>query len=111
MRASAPSTTGSAGRAARGLSGAPLNGPALAILKAFRQRLGTRLPLIGAGGIATADDAYARIRGGASAVQLYSAMVYEGPGLAARISAGLATLLRRDGFKSVADAVGVDMRS
>ena len=94
-----------------GLSGAPLTAPALAVLKAFHQRLGKRLPLIGAGGIASADDAYARILGGASAVQLYSAMVYEGPGLAARISAGLATLLRRDGFKSVADAVGVDMRS
>ena len=94
-----------------GLSGAPLTAPALAVLKAFHQRLGKRLPLIGAGGIASADDTYARILGGASAVQLYSAMVYEGPGLAARISAGLATLLRRDGFKSVADAVGVDMRS
>ena len=96
---------------AGGLSGAPLTAPALAVLKAFRQRLGTRLPLIGAGGIASAEDAYARIRGGASAVQLYSAMIYEGPGLAARISAGLVALLRRDGFTSVAEAVGVDMRS
>ena len=94
-----------------GLSGAPLNAPALAMLKAFRQRLGTSLPLVGAGGIATADDAYARIRGGAAAVQLYSAMVYEGPGLAARIANGLAALLRRDGFNSVAEAVGVDMHS
>ena len=98
-------------REAGGLSGAPLNAPALAILKAFRQRLGDRLPLIGAGGIASAEDAYARIRGGASAVQLYSAMVYDGPGLAARISTELATLLRRDGFTNVAEAVGVDMRS
>ncbi len=98
-------------REAGGLSGAPLNAPALAVLKAFRQRLGGRLPLIGAGGIASAEDAYARIRGGAAAVQLYSAMIYEGPGLAARISAGLVALLRRDGFTSVAEAVGVDMRS
>lgn len=96
---------------AGGLSGAPLTAPALAILKAFHQRLGTRLPLIGAGGIANADHAYARIRAGASAIQLYSAMIYEGPGLATRISAGLATLLRRDGFTSVAEAVGVDMRT
>ncbi|MCG2839820.1 quinone-dependent dihydroorotate dehydrogenase [Sandaracinobacter sp. RS1-74] len=94
-----------------GLSGEPLKAPALAVLKAFRRRLGARLPLIGAGGIASADDAYARIRAGASAVQLYSAMVYEGPGLAARIATGLAALLRRDGFASVADAVGVDMRA
>lgn len=98
-------------REAGGLSGAPLTAPALAILKAFRRRLGARLPLIGAGGIGSADDAYARIRAGASAVQLYSAMVYEGPALAARISSGLATRLRRDGFNSVAEAVGVDMRS
>ena len=96
---------------AGGLSGAPLTAPALAMLKAFRQRLGARLPLIGAGGIGSADDAYARIRAGASAVQLYSAMVYEGPTLATRISDGLATRLRRDGFNSVAEAVGVDMRS
>jgi dihydroorotate dehydrogenase len=94
-----------------GLSGAPLTAPALAVLKAFRRRLGARLPLIGAGGIASAEDAYARIRGGASAVQLYSAMIYEGPGLAARVSAGLVALLRRDGFTSVAEAVGVDMRT
>ena len=64
------------------------------------------MPLIGAGGIATAEDAYARIRAGASLVQLYSALVYEGPGLARRISAGLALLLRRDGFADVAEAVG-----
>ena len=96
---------------AGGLSGAPLTAPALAILKAFHQRLGGRLPLIGAGGIGSAEDAYARIRGGASAVQLYSAMAYEGPGLSARISTGLAKLLRRDGFRTVAEAVGADMRS
>ena len=56
----------------------------------------------------TAEDAYARIRAGASVVQLYTAMVYEGPTLGARINAGLADLLRRDGFASPAEAVGVD---
>lgn len=96
---------------AGGLSGAPLNALALDVLRAFRQRLGARLPLVGAGGISTPQDAYARIRSGASAVQLYSALVYEGPGLAARLAQGLAALLRRDGFRSVAEAVGVDMRS
>ncbi|MBO9579756.1 MAG: quinone-dependent dihydroorotate dehydrogenase [Sphingobium sp.] len=92
-----------------GLSGAPLHDLALARLKDFRRALGATLPLIGVGGIADADQAYARIRAGASLVQLYSALVYEGPYLAARINAGLAALLRRDGFRSVSDAVGVDV--
>jgi dihydroorotate dehydrogenase len=91
-----------------GLSGAPLHDLALARLTDFRRRLGDRLPLIGVGGIANAEQAYARIRAGASLVQLYSAMVYEGPYLAARINAGLVELLQRDGFKSVSEAVGVD---
>ena len=57
-------------------------------------------------GIASADDAWARIRAGASLVQLYSAMVYEGPGIARRILRGLEALMRRDGFGSIAEAVG-----
>ncbi|MCW2367697.1 MULTISPECIES: quinone-dependent dihydroorotate dehydrogenase [unclassified Sphingobium] len=93
-----------------GLSGAPLHDMALGRLRDFRQRLGDRLPLIGAGGIRTAEQAYARIRAGASLIQLYSAMVYEGPYLPARINAGLADLLRRDGFTSISQAVGVDTR-
>ncbi len=91
-----------------GLSGAPLKAPALAVLRRFHTLTGGRLPLIGVGGIADGKDAYARIRAGASLVQFYSAMVYGGPGLIRRITAELATLLRRDGFASVADAVGVD---
>ncbi|PZU58024.1 MAG: dihydroorotate dehydrogenase (quinone) [Sphingobium sp.] len=93
---------------AGGLSGAPLRDLALARLRDFRATVGTRLPLIAAGGIASAGDAYARIRAGAVLVQLYSAMVYEGPTLARRINAGLRELLLRDGFANVADAVGVD---
>lgn len=89
-----------------GLSGAPLNAPALAMLRRCHAAVGRRLPLIGVGGIASADDAYARIRAGASLIQIYSAMVYEGPGLARRISRGLEALLARDGFASVAEAVG-----
>ena len=89
-----------------GLSGAPLKPLALAMLAAFHRRLGGRVPLIGAGGISSGADAYARIRAGASAVQLYSALVYEGPALPARIAGELATLLKRDGFASVAAAVG-----
>jgi dihydroorotate dehydrogenase len=59
-------------------------------------------------GIASAEDAYARIRAGASLVQLYTAMIYRGPGLAGQISADLVGLLERDGFGSVAEAVGTD---
>jgi dihydroorotate dehydrogenase len=89
-----------------GLSGAPLKPLALAALHGFARATGGALPLIAAGGIASGADAYARIRAGASAVQLYSALVYEGPGLVQRIKAELAALLRRDGFVSVAAAVG-----
>ncbi len=92
-----------------GLSGAPLHDLALQRLKAFRRRLGATLPLIGVGGIANADQAYARIRAGASLIQIYSAMVFEGPYLAAQINAGLSALLRRDGFTTIADAVGCDI--
>lgn len=93
-----------------GLSGAPLHDMALDCLRRFRAALGPDVPLIGAGGIASAEQAYARIRAGASLVQIYSAMIYEGPWLAARINKGLKALLRRDGFANVAQAVGVDAR-
>lgn len=91
-----------------GLSGAPLAALAMARLRDFRTATGGALPLIAAGGIASAADAYARIRAGASLVQLYSALVFAGPGLPGRINAGLSTLLRRDGFASVAAAVGAE---
>ncbi len=93
-----------------GLSGAPLKQRSLDVLKKFRRATKGRLPLIGVGGIETADDAYQRIRAGASAIQVYTAMVYEGPGLGARIAHGVAARLARDGFSSVADAVGVDVK-
>jgi dihydroorotate dehydrogenase len=99
LRSSRASETG-------GLSGAPLAPLARAALANFRAATGTALPLISAGGIGDADEAYARIRSGASLVQLYSALVYEGPGLPARIARGLAQRLRREGFTSVAQAVG-----
>lgn len=95
---------------AGGLSGAPLRDLALQRLRDFRSAGSGDIALIGVGGIASAADAYARIGAGANLVQLYSAMVYEGPGLAARIARGLAALLDRDGFGSIADAVGSDTR-
>lgn len=93
-----------------GLSGAPLRDLAHQRLVDFRSASGGTIALVGVGGIASADDAWARIRAGASLVQLYSALVFEGPGLAGRIARGLEALAHRDGFARVADAVGVDAR-
>ncbi|WP_114227366.1 MULTISPECIES: quinone-dependent dihydroorotate dehydrogenase [Sphingomonas] len=91
---------------AGGLSGAPLKALALDALRRFRAETGGGLPLVGVGGIGSADDAWERIRAGASLVQLYSALVYEGPGLARRIARGLLDHLDRAGFADIAEAVG-----
>ena len=93
---------------AGGLSGAPLFAPSTEVLRAFARATGGKLALIGVGGVASGADAYAKLRAGASAVQLYTGLVFHGPGLVVRIKAELAALLRRDGFASVAEAVGVD---
>ena len=89
-----------------GLSGAPLRELSLQMLRRFRSASAGRFVLIGVGGIASGADAYARIRAGASAVQLYSALVFEGPGLVSQIKRDLAARLRADGLASVASAVG-----
>ena len=91
---------------AGGLSGEPLGPLALATLRLFRNASGGEIPLIGVGGIATAGDAWERVRAGASLVQLYTAMVYEGPGIARSIALGLARRLEREGFADIAEAVG-----
>jgi dihydroorotate dehydrogenase len=91
---------------AGGLSGEPLRDLALNALRAFRAASGGAIPLIGVGGIATAQDAWTRIRAGASLVQLYTAMVYAGPGIARTINRGLVRLMRREGYASIAEAVG-----
>lgn len=91
---------------AGGLSGAPLKPLATQRVRDFRKATGGQMPLVGVGGIASAEDAWERIRAGASLVQIYSAMVYEGPGLGARIVCGLESLMKRDGFERLADAVG-----
>lgn len=93
---------------AGGLSGAPLKTLAQQMMGEFHAATAGRVALIGAGGIASGADAYARIRAGASAVQLYSAMVFGGPGLVQRIKADLAQRLRADGFANVAAAVGAN---
>jgi dihydroorotate dehydrogenase len=105
---SRPTLTSRHAGEAGGLSGAPLRSLAQQRLIDFRKATDGAMPLIGVGGIASAEDAYARIRAGASLIQIYSAMVFHGPGLARRINAGLKTLLVRDGFANVAEAVGVD---
>jgi dihydroorotate dehydrogenase len=94
-----------------GLSGTPLSAPSTAILKAMRARVGGRLVLVGAGGVASGADAYAKIRAGASLVQLYTALAFHGPGLIARIKRDLLALFTRDGFANIADAVGADLRA
>ena len=93
-------------REAGGLSGRPLFAPSTALLAEMYRLTGGKLPLIGVGGIASGADAYEKIRAGASLVQLYTALVYQGPGLVPRIKQELTTLLARDGFATLAAAVG-----
>ena len=89
-----------------GLSGAPLLAPSTEVLRAMRRRLGKSVILVGVGGIANGADAYEKIRAGASLVQLYTALVYHGPGLVARIKQELLACLERDGYANVTAAVG-----
>jgi dihydroorotate dehydrogenase len=103
---SRPQLRSSHANEAGGLSGAPLRKLALERLRDFRKSSSGEIPLIGIGGISSAEDAWERIRAGASLVQLYSALVFEGPGLGAKIVRGISRLMRRDGFSSIAEAVG-----
>jgi len=91
---------------AGGLSGAPLTALSTRVLGEFAQAAAGRLVLVGVGGIGSGAEAYAKIRAGACAVQLYSALVFEGPGLVTRIKRDLAARLRADGFRSVSEAIG-----
>lgn len=93
---------------AGGLSGRPLFATSTALLAEIYRLTAGRIPLVGVGGVASAADAYAKIRAGASLVQLYTALIFYGPALIGEIKTGLAELLRRDGFASVGEAVGVD---
>ncbi len=95
---------------AGGLSGQPLFVPSTVVLAKLHAMTEGRLPLIGVGGVGTPEQAYAKIRAGASAVQLYTALVYQGLGLVPRLLAGLDRLLARDGFATVAEAVGTGRR-
>ena len=94
-----------------GLSGKPLFAPSTALLRRVYAATEGRIPLIGVGGIASGADAYAKIRAGASLVQLYTALVYQGPGLISALKADLLAHLTADGFSTLAQAVGADHRS
>lgn len=94
---------------AGGLSGRPLFAPSTEVLAEMYRLTAGRLPLIGVGGIASAEDAYAKIRAGASLVQLYTALVFAGPALIGHIKEGLVRLLHSDGFAAIAQAIGADM--
>ncbi len=85
-------------------------GPSTDLLAEMYRLTRGRVPLVGVGGIAGGDDAYAKIRAGASLVQLYTALVFEGPDLIARIKEDLAAHLKKDGFATIAEAVGADHR-
>ena len=91
-----------------GLSGAPLRGKSTEVIRKFYQLTEGKLPIIGVGGISNVQDAYDKIKAGASLVQLYSGLIYKGPMIAQRINEGLLTLLERDGYASISQAIGVD---
>jgi dihydroorotate dehydrogenase len=91
-----------------GLSGRPLFRTSTQVLRAFYRLTAGKLPIVGVGGIASGADAYAKIRAGATLVQLYSALVFEGPGLVRRIKRDLLLCLERDGLRSIGEAVGLD---
>ncbi|HET7336064.1 MAG TPA: quinone-dependent dihydroorotate dehydrogenase [Rhizomicrobium sp.] len=97
-------------RESGGLSGAPLLAPSTGVLRALRAHVGTRMILVGAGGVASGADAYAKIRAGANLVQLYTALAWRGPALVTQITRELSQLIARDGYKNIADAVGTDAR-
>ncbi len=106
-----PDSLQSAARAETGgLSGKPLFEPSTQMLRNFYQALDGAMPLVGVGGIASGQDAYTKIKAGASLVELYSALTYGGPPLIDEIIADLAALLKADGFASVSDAVGADFK-
>jgi len=92
-----------------GLSGRPLRGRSTAAVRTAYEVTGGRLPIVGCGGVDSAEAAYEKVRAGASLVEVYSSMVYKGPGVLEDIEVGLRRLLHRDGFSCLEEAVGVDV--
>ncbi|WP_219837903.1 quinone-dependent dihydroorotate dehydrogenase [Paenibacillus sp. R14(2021)] len=94
-----------------GLSGKPLRERSTAVVREVYRLTGGKMPIIGSGGIFTASDAYDKIRAGASLVEIYTGLIYKGPELLRELADGLKAYLRRDGFKSIVEAIGADHRS
>lgn len=92
-----------------GLSGRPLKDKSTQALRLLYRYTGGRIPIIGVGGVFSGKDAYQKIRSGASLVQIYSAFIFQGPHIANNINSNLSYLLKRDGYKNIRDAVGVDV--
>ena len=101
--------SGAASKEAGGLSGAPLKAAATSACRLLFRHFGKRVPIVGVGGIFTAADAYERIRSGATLVQVYTALIYEGPGMVQEILTGLTARMTRDGFSQIEEAIGVDV--
>ncbi len=94
-----------------GLSGAPVRAPSTETIRNFYRLTGGKLPIIGLGGVSSGADAYDKIKAGATLVQLYTAIVYEGPWVAAKINRELLALLKADGYNHISEAVGADHKS
>lgn len=94
-----------------GLSGRPLQSRSTEVVRLLYQATRGQIPIIGSGGVFTAQDAYEKIRAGARLVQVYTGFIYRGPGIVKELVEGLSILLKRDGFQNVEEAVGVDSRS
>lgn len=93
-----------------GLSGKPLTERSTEVIRSVYRLTGGQLPIIGSGGIFTAQDAYDKIRAGASLVEIYTALIYKGPGLLRELTEGLKTCLRKDGYRHIVEAIGADHR-
>jgi dihydroorotate dehydrogenase len=91
-----------------GLSGKPLKDRSTEVIRAIYRQTGGKLPIIGSGGIFTAADAYDKFRAGASLVEIYTSLIYRGPGLLRELTDGLKALLQRDGYRNIAEAAGAD---
>lgn len=93
-----------------GLSGKPLRDRSTDVIRAVYRQTGGQLPIIGSGGIFTPQDAYDKIRAGAALVEIYTALIYKGPGLLRELTNGLKECLHKDGYRNIAEAVGADHR-
>jgi dihydroorotate dehydrogenase len=96
---------------AGGLSGAPLSAAATAAVRRCAARVAGRAVIVGSGGVMNAEDAYAKLRAGASLVQVYTGFIYGGPTFVADLNRGIARLLERDGFSTLSEAIGADLRA